>query len=188
MGLNACTMNYVETGYVETDYQHKLDALASFNHSFNNNFDQMVSMRSVIDKADGYASDSLMALAGRNLCVQLRAQTDELLNNFGLSDQLLLETYKEYEDSLQGATSFEEYRFFTALTLYEVYLTDNARTRADFVDVVCCIGTGSTVNELVSLSTRQIAKFAAKKLIGRVIPGIGWGWAAATAAYCMARL
>ena len=188
MGLSACTMDYVETGYIENDYQLKLDALESFDHSFNNNIDQMVSMRSVINQADGYASDSLMALAGRNLCVQLKTQTDELLNIFGLSDQLLLETYKEYEYSLQGATSFEEYRLFTALTLYEVYLTDKVQTRADFIDVVCCIGTGSTMKEIATLSTRQIAKFAAKKLIGRVIPGIGWGWAAASAAYCMAKL
>ena len=34
MGLNACT-----TDNGETDYQYKLDALASFNNSFNNNYD-----------------------------------------------------------------------------------------------------------------------------------------------------
>ena len=148
----------------------------------------MVSTRSAINEADGYASDSLMALAGRNLCIQLKAPTGELLNTFGLSDQLLLETYKEYVDSLQDATSFEEYKFFTALTLYDIYLTDKTQTRTDFVDIVSCVGVGTTVKELANLSTKQIAKFAAKKLIGRVIPGIGWGWAAATTAYCIARL
>ncbi len=183
MGLSSCT-----TDIEETDYQYKLSALASFDNSFNSNFDQMVSTRSVINETDGFVSDSLMALFGRNLCVQLKVPTDELLNSFGLSDQLLLETYKEYEDSLQGASSFEEYKFFTALTLYDVYLTDKTRTRADVLDVLSCIGLGSTAKSLADLSTRQIAKFAAKKLIGRVIPGIGWGWAAATGAYCLAGL
>ena len=51
MGLSSCT-----TDIEETDYQYKLSALASFDNSFNSNFDQMVSTRSVINEADGYVS------------------------------------------------------------------------------------------------------------------------------------
>ena len=174
----------------KADSQMRHDAFVTYDDAFKKCINGTISTRSSIIESDNQVYDSLMALSGRDFCEKIKVPTDVLLNSFGLTDQLLLETYREYEDSLQNATTFEEYKCFTALALYDVYKTEGIQipTRANAQDYVSCIALGVTYNELAKSATKKIAKFAVKKLASRLVPYIGWGWAVAEAAECISGL
>lgn len=183
--FSACTSN--DEG---NDCQSKEEALSAYDMAFKSNIGYMMSSRSVINDAEDASSDSLMALLGRELCANLEVSSNVLLSEFGLTDQLLLETYKEHEASFCNATTFEEYKCFTALTIYDAYKasTHQMYSRADAYDIAGCIVLGTGYKDLVNAGTKQIAKLAAKKLASRLVPYIGWGWGVASAATCIANL
>lgn len=183
--LNACTSSDEETCY---DSQN--EALVAYDCAFKSNFNLMVSSRSSVSEADGEASDSLLSLLGRELCYNLETPTNVLLSEFGLTDQVLMDAYREYEDNFCDATTFDEYKCFTALVLYDAYKASKPQinSRSDAMDLAGCIVLGAGFKQLADMGTVQIAKFAAKKLAGRLVPYVGWGWAVASAANCIAKL
>ena len=136
---------------------------------------------------EGEAYDSVCASAGRKICMDLEKSTDLLLTSFSITEEDIIAAFNDNHD-LHEYSSIEELKCFTALAVYESTKTRAPYTRASALDYVACIGLGQTSKSLFDLSSKQIVKFAAKKLAGRLVPYVGWGWAAASAAYCISRL
>ena len=91
------------------------------------------------------------------------------------------------EENLDNPMTVDELRCFAALGLYDTYLADvNVQkpniTRASY------IGVGMTLKEILSLPNKQLIKFFGKKMLGRAVPYIGWGWAAISAYDCIRKL
>lgn len=170
----------------------KIEALAAFDRAFDNSFDYLVSTRSVIVNADGNITDSLIAIVGRELCKSMGNSVDDILNKFGITDQILQEEYRQNLSNANGETNFVEFKCFVALTIYDTYIVDKTQEPilrgVDALDVVSCIGLGVTTKQLLDYPARKIAQFAAAKLSSRLVPYVGWGWGVASAAYCLSRL
>lgn len=167
----------------------KEEALMAFDNGFKKEFNYMASTRNFAADAEDEKYDSILASTGRNLAEKLEIQTNEILRNFGITDEILEEIYNENAD-LGKYSSLEELKCFTALSIYDTFVSESAEntTRASWIGYVSCIGIGTTVKDICKLPAKQIAKFAAKKLIGRLVPYVGWGWAIASASYCIATL
>ncbi len=190
--LNSCTNAELDSlAEVETSNKAKTEALKTFNKAFKADFNNLAITRSIIADSNDDDYEILMAKSGRDICKELEQNTNDLLQKFGLDDQMLMDEYNQNFDINESATNFEEYKCFTALSIYDTYISDlNATpsTRVEALDVVSCIGLGITTKQLFDLPGRAIAKFAAKKLAGRLIPYVGWGWGVASATYCISKL
>lgn len=167
----------------------KKEAVMAFDKKFKKEFNYMASTRNIAADAENEKYDSILASTGRHLAEKMEVQTNEILCNFGITDEILEEIYNENVD-LGRYSSLEELKCFTALSIYDTFVLENIEntTRATWIGYVSCIGIGSTMKDLSKLPAKQIAKFAAKKLIGRLVPYVGWGWAIASASYCIANL
>ncbi len=196
--FNSCSSDENSTTEDYTS-RSKIEALNSFDHSFKDNFDYLASTRSSITTASENTSDSIFALVGRKICTTLRPATEDILIKFGVTDQILHEVYNENKYKFQGETTFDEFKCFTALTIYDTYKSSkktepmtrvswNNIHKANALDIAVCIGTGVSIKQLFDLPGRKIAQFAVKKLASRLIPYVGWGWGIASAAYCISKL
>lgn len=183
----SCSSNGFE--YVEEqDLTNKRqEAIVAFDNALHKEFSYLVLTRSSAINVEGEAYDSLCASAGRKICKDLEKSTDSLLSSFSISEEDIIAAFND-DSELQKSSSIEELKCFTALTIYEMVQAPKNYTRASALDYVSCIGLGQTVKSLFDLPAKQIAKFAAKKLAGRLIPYVGWGWGVASAVYCISRL
>ncbi len=163
--FNSCSSEGIS---IAEDYssKSKTKALVSFDQSFQKNFDYLASTRSSVTNTDEKSSDSISALVGRKICTNLQPATDEILSKFGITNQILLDVYNENKARFEGETTFEEFKCFTALTIYDTYkseLKNEAMTRvswknihnANALDIAMCIGTGASVKQLFDLPAKK---------------------------------
>jgi hypothetical protein len=187
---SSCSSDEELDASTSNDADARVEAVKSFENKFNNEFSFLAVTRGSVTSAEGEASDSIVAQVGRELCSNLEVPTDELLASFGITDEMLLEEYKN-DSSLIENSALEELKLFTALTIYDSFVSEAAspttRGKSAF-DIAGCITLGVSFKQLFDLPGKQIAKFAAKKLAGRLVPYVGWGWGVASAAYCISRL
>lgn len=104
--FNSCSSDENSTTEDYTS-RSKIEALNSFDHSFQDNFDYLASTRSSITTASENTSDSIFALVGRKICTTLRPATEDILIKFGVTDQILHEVYNENKYKFQGETTFD---------------------------------------------------------------------------------
>lgn len=183
----SCSSNELEYTEEQDLTNKKVEAVANFDKAFQKEFPYLVLTRASSVNVEGEAYDSVCASTGRKICKDLEKSTDLLLTSFSITEEDIIAAFNDNHD-LQEYSSIEELKCFTALSIYESTKTRALYTRASALDYVACIGLGQTAKSLFDLPARQIAKFAAKKLAGRCVPYVGWGWAVASAAYCISRL
>lgn len=191
MSFSSCTSD-IDASLKGNTLESKAEALGAFDRAFNNNFNYLVSTRSVITNVEDNMTDSLTALVGREICKNLESSTDDILNEFGITDQILQDVYNQSFSNFNGETNVDEFKCFIALTIYDTYISNESQkvgTRVvNALDVVSCIGLGVTTKQLFDYPARKIAQFAAAKLSSRLVPYVGWGWGVASAVYCIAKL
>ena len=182
------------------DERLKLEAVHEFEKSFDARFKTFLMANNKVAKSSNELLDSMMNVAGDKICDELIDSSEKLLRQFGLTNEVLENATREVaKECSVEQIPIRELKCFTALAIYECYKIDNGRVpgeqnkkaqikKASYVDVLGCIGLGLTAKEIASIPAKEIAKFAAKKLAGRLIPYVGWGWAAASAALCLSQL
>lgn len=182
----------IDTALNNKALESKTDAVVAFDRAFNNNFSYLVSTRSVIANAEDRMTDSLTASVGREVCKRMETSTDDILNKFGITDQILQEAYSQNLSTFNGETNIDEFKCFVALTIYDTYMANESQRAGsrgvNALDVVSCIGLGVTTKQLFDYPARKIAQFAAAKLSSRLVPYVGWGWGVASAVYCISKL
>lgn len=183
----SCSSNELEYTEEQDLTNEKLEAVANFNKAFQKEFPYLVLTRASSVNVEGEAYDSVCASTGRKICKDLEKSTDLLLTSFSITEEDIIDAFNDNHD-LQEYSSIEELKCFTALAIYESTKTRTPYTRATTWDYVSCIGLGQTTKTLFDMPAKKIAKFAAKKLVGRLVPYVGWGWGVASAVYCISRL
>ena len=190
ISLNSCSND--ESVKIIDENESRLKALQTFDESFNASFDFFLTTRSSIANTSEDGMDSTMKAVGENVCETLILPSEILLSEFGFTEEVFNEVVQEMleEKIIEECIPIRELKCYTALAIYEIYKNENEQigTRASYLDYVGCIGIGTTVKELEAFTTAQLAKLAARRLATRFIPYVGWGWAAASAAYCMSGL
>lgn len=189
VNLTSCSSNEEEVSPNELSTESKIEAIKDFEKSFNSNFANFIRTRAVIADASEEKMDSTMAAVGNEVCEDLIEPSEELLTQLGFTDDIFEEVIEEMpKDDTNGQIPMRELKCFTALVIYECYKDNKVATRIDYMDIAGCIGIGSTVKQLFDMPARKIATFAAKKLAGRLVPYVGWGWGIASAVHCLSRL
>lgn len=163
------------------DYGKGLDELSS----------HFAKTRSIILNASESENDNTIDQQGELAIQALLPITNALLLELQISDQDFEKAITELSSEGEDITNLQidGLKCYAALALYEAYLLDNQpKTRADAMDYTSCIVLGAGYRELANLTTSGIAKFLAKKAIGRAVPLIGWGWAIISATECIRKL
>ncbi len=153
-----------------------------------------VKMRSVIFNASDVEREKTINTQGELVIKNLLPITNTLFQELHISDRDFEDAIAELKEEGEDVTNIriDALKCYSALALYDTFLFDNSLnkrpTRADYLDYASCIGLGTTVKGLADWSTAQIAKFLAKKAIGRAVPYIGWGWAIISGYECIKKL
>lgn len=188
VGFTSCSSNDDDVSTAtETSENRRIEAVQEFGESFAGSFEEILATRSIVDNAPIEENDSIIEIAGRKICDELTVPTNRLLAGFGITDADIEEAYKECENEFDAPVPLNALKCYTALCIYDTY-KHSVQTRADIIDIAACAVVGSTVKDLFKMPTKEIAKFAVKKLASKLVPYVGWGWAVASATYCLSKL
>lgn len=181
----SCTTNVLDES--ENDLrEQKVLAVKKYDNDFNNNFDFLLATRSCLVESSEEEIDSVMIELDKQVCGEIILPSSELLVQFGLTDEVFIEAINEL-----GETQIPliELKCFTAMGILECFRNEGVIvTRADYLDVVGCVGIGMATKDLLNLPAKQIAKLTIKKFVARAIPYVGLGWGIASAAHCLSKL
>uniref|UniRef100_UPI0040264A6E hypothetical protein n=1 Tax=Prevotella sp. TaxID=59823 RepID=UPI0040264A6E len=174
---------------------NEIKAFEEYGKAIDDNFEAFLETRDIISRASEEKTDSVINIQSSQAIQRLKPASKELFDKLNITDHDFKEAVKELleEENLDNPMTVDELRCFAALGLYDTYLADvNVQkpniTRASYMDYLSCIGVGMTLKEILSLPNKQLIKFFGKKMLGRAVPYIGWGWAAISAYDCIRKL
>ena len=187
--LAACSSSYeVEENKLVTQ-ENMASAMPHFEISFKQQFGNLVITRTTIADTPENQMDSIMAATGDKVCQDLIAPSEELLSELNISDADFNDVITEVaKENAAYQIPIRELKCFTALSLYDTYLAQQVQTRASIWQYIECAALGQTVYGGFKIPTKQIVRLAASSMVKRFVPYVGWGWAVASTAQCIANL
>lgn len=170
-----------------------LKAFENFGRDLDQLSSHLAKSRSTILDSSVADNDSTLNSQGEVAIQTLLPLANAFFDELEISDQdfenAIVELREEGEDTAN--MRIDALKCYSALALYDTYLSDPSlrpQTRADYLEYAGCIALGMSIREAANWSTARIAKFLAKKAIGRAVPYIGWGWAVISAHECIKKL
>lgn len=96
---------------------------------------------------------------------------DDILNKFGITDQILQEEYRQNLSNANGETNFVEFKCFVALTIYDTIVDKSQEPvlrGVDALDVVSCIGLGVNYQTIVRLPCAKNSPVCCSEIVEQI--------------------